>query len=347
MKKAVASTLLAAVAVAGVMGCSGSPHRAARTTPVADESTPPPEAVTPRSARDAFRQWIGNDDVARASGDEHLALWWTSEGQGQLTAAAFRTAITAGEPVPRYRYDTPVFFVPRLRAEDVQWFVVSARRSTANGKNPRTVMMGFIQARPSGRWRLSLAALLDKKQKPPKIAVGADGYAKALPTFAPDLVIPPRLVPSIQATLAEEGPHNVAAQVMDTGAYTTSYYAADQKATKAGKKPGGVRTSVVYAATGFPIFPLATTAGGGVVLYSLERDAALTTKTKKKSGRVPVPKDAAPFIDPALVHGELDVSQTMQYVAVVPAKAQKGRPAAKADIIGADGGTVTASAPTH
>lgn len=347
MKKAVASTLLAALAVVGATGCSGSPHRKVRTTPVAAESTPAPEAVTPRSAQEAFRRFVDNEDVARASGDEHLALWWTSEGQAQLAAAAFRTAVAAGEPVPRYRYDAPVLYVPRLRPEDVQWFVVSARRTTADGKNPRTVMMGFIQARPSGRWRLSLSALLDKKQKPPKILVDADGYAKPLATFDPDLVIPPRLVPSIQATLAEEGPHNVAAQVMDTGQYTTSYYAADQKATKAGKKAGGVRSSVVYAATGYPIFPLATTNGGGVVLYALERDTVFTRSGKKKHARVPIPKDAAPFIDPGLVHGELDVSQTMQYVAVVPAKPKKGATAAKADIIGADGGTVKASVPTH
>ncbi len=348
MKKAVASTLLAALAVAGVTGCSGSAHRTARTTPVAAESSPAPEAVTLQSAQEAFRRFVDNEDVARTSGDEHLALWWTSEGQAQLTAAAFRTAVAAGKPVPRYRYDAPVFYVPRLRPEDVQWFVVSARRTTADGKNPRTVMMGFVQARPSGRWRLSLSALLDKKQKPPKITVDADGYAKALATFDPELVIPPWLVPSIQATLAEEGPHNVAAQVMDTGQYTTSYYTADQKATKAGKKAGGVRSSVVYAATGFPIFPLATT-NGGVVLYALERDTVFTRsgKKKKKSARVPIPKDAAPFIDPSLVHDELDVSQTMQYIAVVPAKPKKDESAGKADIIGADGGTVKASVPTH
>lgn len=364
MKKAVASTLAAVCAVAGLTGCSGSPHRTARATPVAAETTPAPEAVTPQSAQEAFRRFVDNDDVARASGDEHLALWWTSEGQSELTAAAFRTAIAAGEPIPRYRYDNPVFYVPRLRAEDVQWFVVSARRTTADGKDPRTALMGFIQARPSGRWRLSLSALLDKTQKPPKIEVDADGYAKALATFDPGLLIPPRLVPSIQATLAEEGPHNVAAQVMDTGQYTTSYYAADQKATKAGKKAGGVHSSVVYAATSFPIFPLATTDGGGIVLYALERDAVLTKSTpkgakstkstkgagrttKKKTARLPIPKDAAPFIDPDLVHDELDVTQMMQYAAIVPAKPAKGQPTVKADIIGADGGTITASVPKH
>lgn len=361
MKKAVASTLAAVCAVAGLTGCSGSPHRTARATPVAAETTPAPEAVTPQSAQEAFRRFVNNDDVARASGDEHLALWWTSEGQSELTAAAFRTAIAAGEPIPRYRYDNPVFYVPRLRAEDVQWFVVSARRTTADGKDPRTALMGFIQARPSGRWRLSLSALLDKTQKPPKIEVDADGYAKALATFDPGLLIPPRLVPSIQATLAEEGPHNVAAQVMDTGQYTTSYYAADQKATKAGKKAGGVHSSVVYAATSFPIFPLATTDGGGIVLYALERDAVLTKSTpkgakstkgagkttKKKTARLPIPKDAAPFIDPDLVHDELDVTQMMQYAAIVPAKPAKGQPTVKADIIGADGGTITASVPKH
>lgn len=354
MKNVVALTLVTTLALTGAAGCSGTPHSTARTRPVAATTSPAPEPVSPRSAAKAFRAFVSNYDVARAAGDERLALWWTSEGQSQLTAAAFRRAAAAGEPVPRYRYEEPRFYVPRLRATDVQWFVVSARRTTADGKDPHTAFMGFIRSRPTQHWRLSLSALLDKKQEPPKILLDADGYAKALPTFDDSLVIPPRLVPSIQATIAEEGPHNVASRVMAAGPYTTAYYAADQKTTKTvktvtkGKKVDGLRTSVVYAATSFPIFPLATADGGGLVLYALSRDTVIS-KSKKKPGRVPIPKGATPFISPSLVHGMLDVSQTMQYVAVVPPKPKPkpGAATAKADIIGADGGTVKASVPSH
>ncbi|MCO6005964.1 hypothetical protein NE236_13305 [Actinoallomurus purpureus] len=345
MNKAVASTLVAMLTLTGAAGCSGKTHRTVRTTPVAAESSPAPESVTPETAAKAFHSFVNNDDVARASGDERLALWWTSEGQSQLTASAFRRAVAAGEPVPRYRYDAPVFYVPHLLATGPQWFVVSARRTTADGKNPHTVYMGFLRSEPVERWRLSLAAVLDDKQKPPNILMDAQGYAKALPTFDNALLIPPRLVPSIQATLAEEGPQNVAAQVMRAGKYTTGYYSTDQKSMKGKKdKKAGLRSSVVYAATSFSIFPLATADGGGLVLYSLSRDTVIS-KSKSKPGRVPVPEDAMPFLSSKLVRNEIDFSQTMQYVAVVPAKPKKDDGTVKTEIIGADGGTVKASVP--
>lgn len=347
MNKAVASALAMALALAGAAGCSGTAQRV-RTTPAAAESSPAPEPLTPETAANAFRTFVSNDDVARASGDERLALWWTSEGQSQLTAAAFRQAMAAGDPIPRYRYDSPAFYVPRLRPVGAQWFVVTARRSTADGKDPRTAIMGFVRSKPTQRWRLSLSALLDKKQKPPKIAVDAEGYAKPLATFDTALVIQPRVVPSIQATLAEEGPGNVAAEVMATGKHTTEYYNADQKITKTAKSKKGsaVHVDTVYATTTFPIFPLATTDGGGIVLYALSRDA-VTSKSKKKPGRLPVPKEAVPFIDPALVHNEIDVTQTLQFAALVPPKPKKGASTGKAVIIGADGGIVKASIPGH
>jgi hypothetical protein len=349
MKKAVASALTTALALAVTVGCSGTPNRA-RTRPAAAISSPAPEPLTPETAAKAFRTFVANDDVARASGDERLGLWWTAEGQSQLAAAAFREAVAAGDPVPRYRYGPPVLYVPRLLPTGPQWFVASARRTTVDGKNPGTALMAFMRSKPTQRWRLSLSVLLDKKQKPPKIAVDAEGYAKPLATFDAALLIPPRVVPSIQATLAEEGPGILAAKVMATGKHTTDFYTGDQKATQKAtksKKGTGLHVNTVYTSTAFSIFPLATADGGGMVLYALSRDA-VTSKSKKKPGRVPVPKDAVPFINPAYVRNELDVTQTLQFAALVPLKAAKGASQAKAVVIAADGGVVKASAPsTH
>jgi hypothetical protein len=349
MRTAVATALATALALAGLAGCSGGSSGSARARPAAavssPDTSPPPEAVTPEAATKAFRSFVTNDDVARASGDERLALWWTSEGQSQLTAAQFRRAMSAGDPVPRYRYDAPALYVPRLRPEGVQWFVATARRSTTDGKNPQTVIMGFVKSKPTMRWRLSLATLLDKKQKLPKIAVDDEGYAKPLATFDTGLLIPPRVVPSIQATLAEEGPGNVAAKVMQTGKHTTDYYTSDQKATKP-KKGSGLKINTVYTATAFPIFPLATEDGGGIVLYALSRDA-VSIKNKKKPGRVPIPKDAAPFIAADRVHSELDVTQTLQFATLVPPKPKKDESTEKAVIVAADGDTIKAAVPTH
>jgi hypothetical protein len=346
MKKALASALVTALALAGAAACSDTPRRV-RATPAAAETSPSPapEPLTPATAAKAFHIFVKNDDVARASGDERLGLWWTSEGQSQLTAAAFRTAVATGEPVTRYRYDSPVFYVPRLRPVGPQWFVATARRSTADGTDPQIAIMGFVRSKPTQRWRLSLNTLLDKKQKPPKIALDEEGYAKPLATFDTSLVIPPRVVPSIQATLAEEGPGSVAAGVMATGKHTTEYYTADQKLTKS-RKSAGLRSHTLYATTAFPIFPLATTDGGGIVLYALSRDA-ITSKSKTKAGRVPVPKEAVPFIDPALVRNEIGLTQTLQFAALVPLKPKKGARPAKATIIAAGGGIVRASLPGH
>jgi hypothetical protein len=343
MKRAVVPALAMALVLAVLAGCSGTPHHRAKTTPLAAESEnspPPPEPITPAAAAKAFQSFVTNDDVARAGGDERLALWWNSEGQSQLTAAAFRRAIDAGQPVPRYRYGSPTIYAPRLRPADPQWFVAMVRRSTADGKDPRTVLMGFVRTKSQNRWRLSLATLLDKKQKPPKIVVDAEGYAKPLATFDAALLIPPRDVPSIQATLAEEGPTSYVAKAMTTGRHTTEFYTTDQK-TKP-KKSTGLHVNTVYAVTSFPIFPLATADGGGIVLYALGRDA-VSTKSKKKPGDVPLPKDAAPFISADLVHDQLDVAQTLQFAALVPPKDRKG---AKAVVIAADGATVRASVPT-
>jgi len=337
-----------AVALAGLAGCSGGSHEQARTKPVAESSpdtSPPPEPLTLQTADKAFRSFVTNEDVARASGDERLALWWTSEGQSQLTAAAFRRAMAAGDPVPRYRYGTPSLYVPRLRPEGIQWFVTVVRRSAPDGKDPHTMIMGFVRSKPTMRWRLSLATSLDKKEKPPKIAVDGEGYAKPLATFDTGLLIPPRVVASIQATLAEEGPENVAAKVMEAGKHTTGYYTSDQKATKP-KKGSGLHINTVYGATAFPIFPLATTDGGGIVLYALSRDA-VSIKNKKKPGHVPIPKDAAPFIAADLVHSELDVTQTLQFATLVPAAPKDKDDHDKAVIIAADGGTIKAAVPTH
>jgi len=347
MRTAVAAALATVVTIAGLAGCSGATHEQARTKPAAASSpdtSPPPEPVTPEAATKAFRSFVTNDDVARASGDERLALWWTSEGQSQLTAAAFRRAMAAGDTVPRYRYDAPALYVPRLKPEGQQWFVAVVRRTLVDGTEPHTMLMGFVKSKPTMRWRLSLATMLDKKQKPPKIAVDDQGYAKPLATFDASLLIPPRTVPSIQATLAEEGPGNVAAKVMEAGRHTTGYYTSDQKATKP-KKGSGLKINTVYAATSFPIFPLATTDGGGIVLYALSRDA-VSTKSKKKPGHVPIPKDAAPFIAADRVHNELDVTQTLQFAAQVPPAPEKDETGDdKAAIIGADGGTIKASVP--
>jgi hypothetical protein len=356
-----------ALALTGVTGCSE--QHASPTTPVAAAASPEPERLTLDVARRAFRAYVTNDDVARASGDERLALSWTGDGQSQLTAAAFRKAAFTGDPVPRFDYGAPELYVPRLSTYP-QWFVAVAERSPrvadapeASGRAPespaarakadrakeaaaksqRTAIMAFSRSDPSSRWRLSLSTLLDDKAELPEFTVDQEGYASALATFDGGLVIQPRGVPAIQATLAEEGATSVAAKVMRTGRHTSDHYTETRKAKKRAKD-AGLAYDTVFRATSYPIYALRTVGNGGFVLYALEQNTVTFVRDAEK-GHLAIPREAAHLLDTLVLQDQLDVSETLQFAAVVPAtvpnKDKETQP--KADVIASDGAATMAT----
>ncbi|WP_315987038.1 hypothetical protein [Actinomadura sp. HBU206391] len=370
-------TTAAALALTAVMGCSEERERP--TAPAAFASSPAPERLTPEVARQAFRAYAINEDVARASGDERLALSWAGDGQSQLIAAAFRKAAFTGEPVPRYDYGTPRLYVPRL-SNYPHWFVAVADRTTRSGDgaggdagagnrdgrngsptagrataskpgSKRTALMAFHRASPSARWRLSLTTVLNGKTKVPHVAVDGEGYATPLATFDAGLLIQPRSVPGIQATLAAEGAGSVAAGVMRTGPYTSGFYAQTRRSKQQGSE-AGLAYDTVFTATGFPIFPLRTTDGGGLVLYALSQNTV--TFLKNRQSHLSIPRDAAHLLDTLVLKDELNVTQTLQFAATVPAQApartptqtpttEAGRKSApKAEVIAHDGAVTKA-----
>jgi hypothetical protein len=345
MARTVALPLLVALVLTAATACSGRGKEP--TEPITASSSggsPIDERLTPDVATRAFRSFISNDDVARASGDERLALAWTDDGQAQLTAAEFRRAAFTGDPVARYVYSDQKFYVPRL-TEFPKWFVVTADRTRmgANG-GAKAVLLAFVRKSPESRWRLSLETMLDKKVKLPQIVVGQDGYATPLATFDVSLTIQPRIVSAMQATLAEEGPASLAAKVMRTGTHTSGYYTTDQRNEKRNDERGLAYDSV-YAATGFPIYALRTADGGGLVLYALSRDTVTFVKDKKQA-RLSVPRDAAHLLDTIVLKDELRVNETLQFAATVPAKpaGKKAKePAGKASVVAGDGAVVSAS----
>jgi hypothetical protein len=365
--------LLVTVALAAGAGCSSHGRRPAEPVATTAGGSPIDERLTPEIATRAFRSYVQNDDVARASGDERLALSWADDGQAQLNAAEFRKAAFTGDPVPRYAYSGQRFFVPRL-TQYPKWFVVTADRTPASppgaaagsggadgrqqdadqaGKRragEEKVIMAFVRKSADSRWRLSLSTLLDPKVKQPQITVGKDGYATPLATFDIGLVIQPRIVPAMQATLAEEGPESLATKVMRTGSHTSGYYIKDQRNEQRDKERGLAYDSV-YAATGFPIFSLRTADGGGLVLYALSRNTVTFVKDKQH-GHLSVPRNAAHLLDTIILKDELDVTETLQFAATVPAKppgakggktaAPGGKPTAKASVIASDGAVISA-----
>jgi hypothetical protein len=348
MARTVALPLLVALVLTAATACSGRGDRP--TEPVASSSggSPIDERLTPDVANRAFRSFMSNDDVARASGDERLALSWTDDGQAQLTAAEFRKAAFTGDPVPRYDYTGQKIYVPRL-TEYPKWFVVTADRARKGAPDAakQDVLMAFVRKSAESRWRLSLSTLPDEKTEVPQIVVGKDGYATALATFDVSLTIQPRIVSAMQATLAEEGPESLAAKVMRTGTHTSGYHTRDER-NEARDNERGLAYDSVYAATGFPIFTLRTADGGALVMYALGRDTVTFVKDKER-GRLSVPRDAAHLLDTIVLKDELKVNETLQFAATVPAKTQEKKGTApdknqaKAAVIAADGAVVTAT----
>jgi len=332
-----AASVIAAVTLAAA-GCAGSEPEA-RPTVLVTATTPEPEPLTHQVAEREFRAFVTNDDVARAAGDERLALTWTSDGQSQLTAAEFRKAAYDGDPVNRYQYGEPQLIVPKLKTDIYpHWFVAAVPR-TVQGKpeSTRTALMAFIRRGPGDRWRLSLTTELLPKTKLPKISVDDDGYATALSTTDDTMLIRPREVPGIQATLASEGPDSVARKVMRTGKYTSGYYTQVRKAVRKAKEKD-LTLQLVTVATSFPIFPLRTADDGGLVLYSLARNGQLTADDAGKGATPPVPPEAAHLLDGTDEGSDITTSEVFQFAATDPPRTKKGK--AKADII-AQAGTIT------
>lgn len=341
----------ALLVLSGAPGCSRE-KKAAPGTPVVTASTPVPERLTPQAAGRAFRAYILNDDVARASGDERLALTWVTDGQSALTASQYRKAAFSDDhPVPRYDYGTPALYVPRFSESAYpQWFVAVADRTDKpmavakpDPKTRHTSVQAFTRKDAGAPWKLSLATVLRHKARLPKIAVDKEGYATQLPGGEAALLIPPKSLPGIQAAIAEEGPDSVPAKLMKPGPGTTGYYE-HTKAAKKQAKEAGLATDTVFPATQFPLFPLRTVDGGGFVLYALGRDTVTFVKNKKRA-KQPIPRDAAHLLDSLILGDELHVTQVLQFGAYDPAKPGGKKAQPKADVIAIDGWPTKASAP--
>ncbi|URN06731.1 hypothetical protein LUW74_27700 [Actinomadura madurae] len=331
-----------------VAGCAEGRTEARPTVTMPETSPPDPVPLTPQVAENAFRTYVTDEDVARTAGDERLALTWTSDGQSQLTAAEFRKAAYDGDPVRRFVYGKPKMYVPKLKdAAYPQWFVASVDRSVlGKAKSKRRVLMAFILRGASDHWKLTLATVLQEKAKVPKVSIDADGYATALSTTDPSLLIRPRDVGGIQATIAAEGPGSVAAKVMKSNAVTTGFYQDAKRARKKAKKKD-LTLQTVYTATPFPYFGLRTEHGGGLVVYSLFRTTSLIAKDPE-TPKPEIPEEAEHLLDGTVEGNEVDTTSTLHFAAYDPPKGDKDdkdddRP--KAQMIADDGAVTKAATP--
>jgi len=331
-----------AVALALVTGLTGMAGCSSHATPAAAESEKPSGPLTVQEAAGAFRTFVAADSVARASGDERLALSLAIDGRAKLTAAAYRKAAFSGVPVPRYRYGRPQLFVPTI-AGYPRWFVAMADRW--QGGKKRTALMAFMKPEQDGRWQLSLSTLLDPGVAAPQVVRDAHGFAKALPTTTEGLVSQPRMVGALQATMVEEGPEGPAGGVIADGPYTSGLY--DRiRAAKKRMKGHGLAYDALFSATSTPMFVLRTKDGGALVLYCYSLET--TTLRRKKGGahRVPVPDNVAHLLKKLVIKKELDTTEMYQYAAYLPKPrgADPRHPLDKIRVLGSDGGVTDAEA---
>ncbi|MQA95133.1 MAG: hypothetical protein GEV11_10990 [Streptosporangiales bacterium] len=324
---AAAVALAAVLASALVTGCS--PTAIERASGEAEE---PARPLTVQEARRAFDAFSDNTDVARASGDERLALQYVTDGQAQLTAAAFRRAAYVGEPLPRYRYTSPRLFVPRTGTYP-RWFVAAAKR-TGDGQT-RTAVLVFTRMEPGERWKVSLITLLDKGEKLPVPVIDRSGFASALRTDEQGLVLEPKMVGAMHATLAEDGPESQATRVMEPGKHTSDNAAKIEK-SKERADDAGLAYDAIFSAPRQPSFALRTRDGGALVLYPLAFDTVVVAKSEDVD-RVPVPQEVQHLLEKLILKEELDVIELYQYAAYNPPKG-KGR----ARVLGAEGTVVKA-----
>lgn len=338
-----ARTALAALAVAAavteVAGCSSA------AAPAAEESESPGPPLSVAEATAAFRTFTAADSVARASGDERLALSLSVDGRAQLTAAAYRTAAYSGVPVPRYRYGRPELFVPTI-AGYPRWFVAMVNRW--QGGKRRTALMVFNKPGKDARWQLSLSTLLNPGEAEPRPVRDSRGFAKALPTTTTGLVAQPRMVGALQAAMVEEGPSGPANGIIAPGPYTSGPH---QTIVDAKKRMGDRKLiyDAVFTATSTPMFVLRTRDGGALVLYCY----ALETTTKpvgklKRGQHIPVPDAAAPLLKKMVIKHKLETTETYQYAAYLPKPrgTDPHHPLDKIRVIGADGGITDADGDT-
>ncbi|TDC62546.1 hypothetical protein E1200_25370 [Actinomadura sp. GC306] len=312
--------LVLALALAG---CAGDETEARPTASVPTTAPPEPVALTPDVAEQAFRTYVTDEDVARAAGDERLALTWTSDGQSQLTAAEFREAAYDGDPVRRFVYGDPELYVPKLKDDAYpQWFVTSVKRSVlGERKSERTVLMAFVLRKPSDDWKLTFATEMHRKAKVPDVAIDDDGYAEALSSDDTSLLIRPRDVIGIHATVAAEGEGSVAAKVMKASAVTTGFYK-DAKRAKKKAKADDLTLQVVYTATPYPYFGLRTESGGGLIVYSLFRNTSLIAEDPD-TPKPEIPEDAEHLLDGTVEGNQVNTSATLHFAAYDPPREKK------------------------
>ncbi len=308
---AIGSAALAAVTLLAVQGC-------APATP-ADAATGAYHGLTFAQAEAVYSSYLTVSDAAAAQGDKTQGLSVVTATQWAQVKSQYTALASVGTAVPRYRYGTPVFYVPAL-ADYPQWFVVAVpRRTFTDGRLGAAVntLLVFDRARKDLLWTLSGSAVLD--QPLPAVARDSDGYAIAVSATDSSLLLRPDVVGATQAAVVDDGPASPAAAVVGAGPQTTGLYAA-QTARARAEQALGLQYQWLLEGAPFPQFELRTADGGAIVLYGMYLNTTTEYANLAAGSPIQVPADVSPLfaVPTEIGYHAVWANWTYQFAAIDP-----------------------------
>ncbi len=271
--------MLAAVTLLAAQGCAPDAP--------ADAATQARHSVSLATARDAYDRYVKLSDAAAVQGDQTQGLSVVTSAQWAQVKSQYLALASAGTPVTRYTFGTPVFYVPVLSSFP-QWFVAAVPRSTVTGGKPGpavSTLMLFARAKATVEWTLSGMAVLSGPL--PKIALDG-GYAIAVSTIDQSLLLRPDVAGATQAAVVDDGPAAPAAAVVAAGSQTTGFYAA-QAAQAATQQRRGLQYSWLAEGSSFPQVGLRLADGGALVFYGLYLNTTNEHPNLDAGSPIPVP----------------------------------------------------------
>ena len=288
---AIGAAALAAVTLLSVQGCAPAPD--------ADADTPASHSVTFADAQAAYQAYLNVSNAAAAQDDETSALSVVTSAQWVQTKSQYAALATAGTPVPRYRYGTPVFYVPTLSGNP-QWFVVAVNRTTVTGGKPGatdSTLMLFAGEKKTGEktedWTLSGTTVLSRPL--PAIARNAGGYAIAVPATDSALLLRPDVVGATHAAVVDDGPASPAGAVVAAGPQTTGLHTA-QTARAAAEQARGLKYQWLLQGAPWPQVGLRLADGGALVLYGMYLNTSNEHPKLVEGAPIPVPAAFTPLL---------------------------------------------------
>jgi hypothetical protein len=326
---AIGAAALAAVTLLSIQGCAPVPD--------ADADTPASHSVTFADARAAYQTYLNVSHVAAATGDEASALTVVTSAQWAQTRSQYNALVSAGTPVPRYRFGTPTFYVPGLSGFP-QWFVVTANRTTVTSGKPGatdSTLMLFAREKPTEDWTLSGTAVLSRPL--PAIARDADGYAVPVSTRDSSLLLRPDVAGATQAAVVDDGPSSPATGVIAAGPLTTGLHAA-QAARAAAEQRRGLQYQWLLQGAPFPQVGLRLAgSGGALIMYGMYLNTSNEHPNLVAGSPIGVPAEFKPMLaEPTEIgyHAVL-ANWAYQFAAIdPPATARNG----KLEVIGSQRG---------